>query len=114
MAAKKAAPKKSGASDKAKKAESARMTKAAAARKASGQTYIDKRGTFLGFTRGDTAGYLATTPQSSKNLPMGGGKGQNPVKYGGYGKTARRQLDQDKRKDAKKAANAKKVAKGKK
>ena len=111
MAMKKA---KMGASDKAKKAQSARMTAQASARKKSGQSYIDKRGTGLGFTRGDTAGWLATSPQSKENLPMGGGKGQKPVKYGGYGKTARRALDQDKRKDARKVANAKKVAKGKK
>jgi len=40
MAAKKAAPKKSGASDKAKKAQSARMTKQAKAAPKSGAGYI--------------------------------------------------------------------------
>jgi hypothetical protein len=105
---------KMGASDKAKKAQSARMTAQASARKKSGQSYIDKRGTGLGFTRGDTAGFFATTPQSKDNLPMAAGKGQKPVKFNQYGKTARRGRDQDARKDAKKAANAKRVAKGKK
>lgn len=111
MAMKKA---KMGASDKAKKAQSARMTAQANARKKSGQSYIDKRGTGLGFTRGDTAGFFATTPQSKENLPMAASKGQKPVKFNQYGKTARRGVDQDKRKDAKKMANAKRVAKGKK
>ena len=95
-ASKKAAPKNSGASDKAKKAESARMTKAAAARKASGQSYVDKRGTGLGFPT-DTAGFYAASPQSTKNLPMSAGSGQMSQKFGPYGKTAKRGVDQAKR-----------------
>ena len=102
-AARKAAPKNTGASDKAKKAESARMTKAAAARKASGQTYIDKRGTGLGFPT-DTAGFYAASPQSTKNLPMSAGSGKMSQKFGPYGKTAKRGVDQAKRADKKDAA----------
>ena len=62
MAAKKKAPKKSGASDKAKKAQSARMTKQAKSSPKSGAGYIAK---FKGNVS-DTAGYAgAKNPKGS-------------------------------------------------
>ena len=100
---KKAAPKNTGASDKAKKAQAERLQKDAEARKKSGQSYVDKRGKGIGIMFNDTAGYYAATPQSSKNLSMGLDATGKPVKFGKFGRTQQR-LENQRARANKKAA----------
>lgn len=91
MAAKKAAPKKSGASDKAKKAQSARMTKQAKAAPKSGAGYIAQ---FKGNVS-DNAGYVG-----AKN--PGGPYAKEGAAYG-TGRTMKRGTDQTNRAIAKRS-----------
>lgn len=116
-----------GAKMKADNAQKKSQAKAASNSRR-GQSYVDKRGTYLGFPYGDTAGFYAESPQSTKNLPMSAPRGETSQKFGPYGKTAKRGVDQAKRAAAKKAdqlrnsrkenraagASRVKVAKGKK
>ena len=90
MAMKKAAPKNNGASDKAKKAESARMTKAAAAARP------------VRYAENDLAGRFG---RGNALLPSGQ-SGFVGEYYGYVGRTQQRGKDQQKRLDAKKTARA--------
>jgi hypothetical protein len=115
MAMKKA-KKNSGASDKAIKAQSARLTQDAAARKKSGQSYVDKRGKGpSGVFFNDLAGTQTrtNTAADSKARPTRSGTGiytsrrtGKTVGIGSYGRTAQRGVDQAKRAGEKKAKKA--------
>jgi hypothetical protein len=111
------AKKNTGASDKAIKAQSARLTQDAAARKKSGQSYVDKRGKGpTGVFYNDLAGTRTrtnTSAESMKKMPTRSGTGiytsrrtGEIVRVGPYGRTAQRGVDQAKRAGEKKAKKA--------
>jgi hypothetical protein len=121
---KKAAPKNTGASDKAKKAQAARLQKDAEARKKSGQSYVDKRNPRLvnskttkpiGMFYNDLAGTQSRTNTAAdpKAMPTRSGTGiytsrrtGKVVPFGPYGRTAQRGVDQAKRAGEKRAKKA--------
>jgi hypothetical protein len=127
MAMKKKAPSRGGASDKSKKADSARQS--LVARSYATEYYLDP--TPAQAAKGSDRGAKMKADNAKKKALLGRqtsdasgssttrvyrGEAPNRIKNvgAGVGRSEQRGIDQKKRANAKKAANAKKVAKGKK